>query len=302
MYSLKHKEEKKNQSSHPTQDAVNDSHPITSKIAELRKNFQQPDAQTVRPRVAPRPLAFRPQAPLRTEPFQQTMKSPVASEPVTPANTTINSSTRTSTKTTTGDTQTPKAAPAPTSTPASTNSVKKPFTLYRADNRSFDELQKSSPEGFKAWVHLDSEKARKFASVFMGNDNVESLPKHIIDEINKWKKGGTPKLSDLSTFIKYTKDRSTVWVSTAVNTEAGGQSAGAPLYEISMELYEFEVDKGKLVPLPNGRTRNMKPSILLNAQNLEDATIIALNHGPVDDAEISFLTTIPMKKLNPYRR
>ncbi len=284
MYSLKQKEEKKNPSPRPAQDIVNDEHVITSRIAELRKNFQQTDAQTVRPHIASRPL--------RTTPFQQTTKTPVSSEVSIPASTT--------TKASVSNTQTPKAIP--TSTPMAANGVKKPFTLYRADNRGFEELQKNSPEGFKAWVHLDSEKARKFASVFLGNNNAESLPKHIIDEINKWKKAGTPKLSDLSTFIKNTKDRSTVWVSTAVNTEAGGQSSGAPLYEISMELYEFGVDKGKLVPLPNGRTGNVKPSILLDTQNLEDATIIALNHGPMNDAEISFLTTIPMKNLKPYIR
>ncbi|KMJ47012.1 hypothetical protein AB204_00510 [Xenorhabdus khoisanae] len=288
MYSLKQKEEKKNHSPRPTQNTVNGDHAITPRIAELRKNFQQLNSQTVRPRVAPRPLHSL----SKTGPFQQATKAPIASEIITPVSA--------ATKTFTSNTQNPKVTP--TSTSAPTNGVKKSFTLYRADNRSFEELQKSSPEGFKAWVHLDSEKARKFASVFLGNDNVESLPKHIIDEINKWKKGGTPKLSDLSTFIKYTKDRSTVWVSTAVNTEAGGQSSGAPLYEISMELYEFGVDKGKLVPLPNGRTGNMKPSIHLDTQNLADATIIALNHGPVNDAEMSFLTTIPMSNLKPYRR
>ncbi|MBD2814853.1 hypothetical protein ID850_08760 [Xenorhabdus sp. Flor] len=279
MYCLKQKEEKKNPSSRPAQDIVNGEQVITSRIAELRKNFQQSDVQTVRPHIASRPL--------RTAPFQQATKAPLDS-----ASTFV--------KTSASDIQNPKATP--TSTPVPANGVKKPFTLYRADNRRFEELQESSPEGFKAWVHLDSEKARKFASVFLGNDNVESLPKHIVDEINKWKKAGTPKLSDLSTFIKYTKDRSTVWVSTAVNTEAGGQSSGAPLYEISMALYEFGVDKGKLVPLPNGRTGNMKPSILLDTQNLEDATIIALNHGPVNDAEMSFLTTIPMKNLKPYNK
>ncbi|PHM29691.1 hypothetical protein [Xenorhabdus budapestensis] len=284
MYCLKQKEEKKNPSFRPTQDTVNSENVITSRIAELRKNFQQPDSQTqtMRPCVAPRPLYSL----LKTRPFQQATKAPMASA-------------STSIKTSVSDIRNPKATP--TSTPALTG-VKKSFTLYRADNRNFEELQKNSPEGFKAWVHLDSEKARKFASVFLGNDNVENLPKHIIDEINKWKKAGTPKLSDLSTFIKYTKDRSTVWVSTAVNTEVGGQSSGAPLYEISMELYEFGVDKGKLVPLPNGRMGNMKPSILLDTQNLEDATIIALNHGPVNDAEMSFLTTIPMSCLKSYKR
>ncbi|SFU61379.1 hypothetical protein [Xenorhabdus koppenhoeferi] len=41
MYSFKHKEEKKNQSCRPNQDTANDSHATTSRIAELKKNFQQ---------------------------------------------------------------------------------------------------------------------------------------------------------------------------------------------------------------------------------------------------------------------
>lgn len=179
-----------------------------------------------------------------------------------------------------------------------TEKGKKPFVLYRADNRSYNEMQTSSPEGFKAWTHLDTASARKFANVFTGNKDTSGLPKGLIENINKW--GTSPKLADLSTFIKYTKDRSTVWVSTAINTEAGGQSSGAPLYEISMNLYESKILRQKMTLSPEGRTKNMEYTLLTDKPDIEQSTVIALNHGPVGDEEISFLTTIPMQYIKPY--
>ncbi|MEB0222998.1 hypothetical protein QN407_04590 [Pseudomonas sp. 10S4] len=172
------------------------------------------------------------------------------------------------------------------------------FTLYRADKRTYENLQQSSPGGFTAWVPLNTEQARKFASIFVGGKDTSGLPKHIVENIGKW--GGKPKLNDLSTYIKYTKDKSTVWVSTAINTEAGGQSAGAPLYEISMVLNEFKIGRDGLEPLPEGRSKNMEFSLLLDGSSIETSQVIALNHGPKDDAEVSFLTKIPMSNIQPY--
>lgn len=177
---------------------------------------------------------------------------------------------------------------------------KKKYTLYRADNRTYDDLKNRFPEGFKAWVPLSTEMARKFTNVFVGGKDTSGLPKDVVENIKKW--GDKPRLGDLSTYIKYTKDRSTVWVSTAINTEAGGQSSGAPLYEISMDLNEFKIMKDRLEPLPGGRTRNMEFSLLLDGSSIDCSAVIALNHGPKDDAEISFLTTIPMKYIQPYKR
>lgn len=172
------------------------------------------------------------------------------------------------------------------------------FTLYRADTRTYEKLQQSSPEGFTAWVPLNTEQARKFASVFVGSKDTSGLPKHVVENIEKW--GIKPKLNDLSTYIKYTKDKSTVWVSTAINTEAGGQSTGAPLYEISMTLYEFKIGRNGLEPLLGGRSKNMEFSLLLDSSSIETSQVIALNHGPKDDAEVSFLTKIPMSNIKPY--
>ena len=175
---------------------------------------------------------------------------------------------------------------------------RKKFTLYRADGRSFEELQNKYPEGFKAWVPLNSEQARKLASIFTGSKDTTGLPKSLVDNINKW--GASPKLADLSTYIKYTKDRSTVWVSTAINTAAGGQSSGAPLYEISMELFESKIFKQKAVLVPEGRKKNMEFSLLTDKPDISQSSIIALNHGPLGDEEISFITRIPLSNVKPY--
>lgn len=175
---------------------------------------------------------------------------------------------------------------------------RKKFTLYRADGRNFEELQNKYPEGFKAWVPLNTEQARKLASIFTGSKDTTGLPKHLVDNINKW--GPSPKLADLSTYIKYTKDHSTVWVSTAINTEAGGQSSGAPLYEISMELFESKIFKQKAVLAPEGRKKNMEFSLLTDKPDISQSSIIALNHGPLGDEEISFITRIPLSNVKPY--
>lgn len=172
------------------------------------------------------------------------------------------------------------------------------FTFYRADNRAYEQLKNSSPEGFTAWVPLDVVQARKLASIFVGGKDTSGLPKHVVENITKW--GGKPKLNDLSTYIKYTKDKSTVWVSTAINTEAGGQSSGAPLYEITMVLNEFKIGRTGLEPLLGGRSKNMEFSLLLDGSSIENSQVIALNHGPKDDAEVSFLTKIPMSNIKPF--
>lgn len=200
----------------------------------------------------------------------------------------------------------PPAAPSPDQPIAGTSagtpsaSGKKHFTLYRADNRTWDEMAQKFPQGFTAWQALSTQQARQVTRAFIGQKDTAGLPKDLAKNMDGW--GAKPKLSDLSTYIKYTKDRTTSWVSTAVNTEAGGQSSNAPLYEINMDLYEFSVGADKLVPLPGGREKNMVFSFLLDAPDLESANIIALNHGPVNDAEISFLTRIPLETMKPYNR
>lgn len=171
------------------------------------------------------------------------------------------------------------------------------YTLYRADTRTLERMRTDFPAGFSAWVPLGVEGARTFMGAFLGGRETSGLPAHVVGQIGKW---GNPKLRDLSQYIKYTKDKSTVWVSTAINTEAGGQSSGAPLHKISAHLYEFEIVDNRLVPLPDGRRNALKPSLLLDAPTLEASSLIALNHGPLHDAEISFFTPIPLSMVESY--
>ncbi|MBN3821909.1 hypothetical protein G3N57_37775, partial [Paraburkholderia sp. Se-20369] len=171
------------------------------------------------------------------------------------------------------------------------------YTLYRADARTLERMRTDFPAGFTAWVPLGAEGARTLMRAFLGGKETSGLPKHVVDQIGKW---GNPQLNDLSQYIKYTKDQSTVWVSTAINTEAGGQSSGAPLHKISARLYEFEIKDNRLVPLPDGRRSLVKPSLMLDAPTLEASSLIALNHGPLEDAEISFFTPIPLSMVASY--
>ncbi|ERT14989.1 RHS repeat-associated core domain-containing protein [Photorhabdus temperata] len=279
---------------------------IAERIAALQKNRVTDSASSLanatnvttnpRPSVAPKPISTKAQTSNQsaTPPISSTSIKSVTSKLSVAAS--LNPVEHKSAT----ETSPPESSQPSASGTTSTDLQKKKFTLYRADNRSFEEMQSKFPEGFKAWTHLNTEMAQKFTNIFTGLKDTSGLPKETAENINKW--GQNPQLKDLSTYIKYTKDKSTVWVSTAVNTEAGGQSSGAPLYEITMDLYEFAINKKTLVPLPEGRTKNMVPSLLLDTPKIDTASIIALNHGPVNDAEISFLTTIPLKNVRPYKR
>ncbi|WP_248919896.1 RHS repeat protein [Pseudomonas entomophila] len=184
---------------------------------------------------------------------------------------------------------------------AGAEAVKKSYTFYRVDGRDFETLKKNSPEGFRAWQPLDTSASRKLVNVFLGGKDISGLPKNLSEEIKRM--GASPSLQDLSRYIKVTKDRSTTtWVSAAVNTNGGGQSGGSPVYEISMELYEFVVVKKKLAPHLGGAAGVMKPTIFMDAIEPDKATIVALGHGPDDDREVSFLSLIPMKNIKPHNR
>ncbi|TDB53641.1 toxin [Photorhabdus khanii subsp. guanajuatensis] len=279
---------------------------IAERIAALQKNRVTDSASSLanatnvttnpRPSVAPKPISTKAQT------SNQSATPPISSTSIKSITSTLSVATSLNPveHESAAETSPPESSQSSALGTTSMDIQKKKFTLYRADNRSFEEMQSKFPEGFKAWTHLNTEMARKFTNIFTGLKDTSGLPKETAENINKW--GQNPQLKDLSTYIKYTKDKSTVWVSTAVNTEAGGQSSGAPLYEITMDLYEFAINKKTLVPLPEGRTKNMVPSLLLDTPKIDTASIIALNHGPVNDAEISFLTTIPLKNVRPYKR
>jgi hypothetical protein len=163
--------------------------------------------------------------------------------------------------------------------------------LYRADSRDYAKMCKEFPRGFEAWRPLSLAQAKTLVRLFIGERDRDGLPKLVVDA---WASSARPTLTDLSTLIKYTKDRTTFWVSTAINTDCGGQSSGAPIHHIRVALKEFVPQGSSFVPLTMGRTSDLKPSILFDADDLDSATLIAINHGPRKDAEVSFLTSIPI--------
>lgn len=165
--------------------------------------------------------------------------------------------------------------------------------LYRADTRTPETMRTKFRDGFKAWCPLTLEQARKFAQLFAGSTDSKGLPPHLVKQFGKG-----AKLNDLSAYIKWTKNKtSTVWISTAINKDCGGQSSGATIYEMSIDLKEFEITGAVLSALPGGRKSNLKPSVVLDGDSIDKSTLIAINHGPVHDAEVAFLTTIPINKI-----
>ncbi|WP_165948015.1 hypothetical protein, partial [Burkholderia pyrrocinia] len=84
----------------------------------------------------------------------------------------------------------------------------------------------------------------------------------------------------------------------SINKEGGGQSSGAPIYGFETKLYAYEISGGNLVSLPNGRTGNLKPALLMDGTDIDSSTIFAIDHGPLSDAEISFFTPIPKSYLH----
>lgn len=160
--------------------------------------------------------------------------------------------------------------------------------LYRADGRTMAEIRER--DGFQAWCPLDLQQARKFACLFTGSTDDAGLPAHLQEQFGDGKK----KLNDLSAYIKWTKDKSsTVWISTAINDDCGGQGSGGSIFRIEADLKEYDISGSNLVLLQEGRRSNLKPSLVLDGDTIMTSTIIALNHGPKDDAEVSFLTAIP---------
>jgi hypothetical protein len=86
--------------------------------------------------------------------------------------------------------------------------------------------------GFKSWANTTIEHAKAIAKLFLGEKEGD-LPEPIKEHL----KGNSIKTTlDMSTHIKYTKSRTTSWVSTAINEDCGGQSGGAPIYKVTVEV------------------------------------------------------------------
>lgn len=165
--------------------------------------------------------------------------------------------------------------------------------LYRADKRSLEQLTKAG--GFKSWADTTIEQARSIAKLCMGQ-TPGGLPQPIVEHL---KGNQIKKTLDMSTHIKYTKSGTTSWVSSAINEDCGGQSGGAPIYKITVDVEPYEVRNKELQA--QSVYKQMNPALLLDDKNVDKATIIGLMHGPKDDAEVSFFSPIPMQYIKLHK-
>jgi len=113
----------------------------------------------------------------------------------------------------------------------------------------------------------------------------------------------TPGLKDVMATIKRVlKDTRAFWVSTSLNQECGGYNDGKNnVYQFTLpkELKQYALVKdesGTRLEKIKDRTDALQPSICMDGDALDgsDSSIIAINSGPLNDVEISFLTTLPL--------
>jgi len=113
----------------------------------------------------------------------------------------------------------------------------------------------------------------------------------------------TPGLKDVVASIKrILKDTRAFWISTSLNEECGGYNDGKNnVYQFTLpkELRQYVVVKdenGTRLEKIKDRTDALQPSICMDgdATDGSDSNIIAINSGPLNDVEISFLTSLPL--------
>jgi hypothetical protein len=110
-------------------------------------------------------------------------------------------------------------------------------------------------------------------------------------------------LSDVAATIKRVlKDTRAFWISTSVNAACGGYATRGDYnvyrFTLPVALNQYELELGEKVntlkPV-TARSSDTVPTICFDGPaDGSDATIVALNIGPLDDCEISFLTHIPL--------
>ncbi len=179
-----------------------------------------------------------------------------------------------------------------------------PITVvHRSDDRDKNAVDKAG--GFKCWnANWSSQtsnlnNARIFITKLMDpKTDVTKLDKQAQAILAPVPYGFKPGAADanLLTVMELIKRNKGVhwafWVSTSVNRECGGMIM-KHLYQVVLPkpLNLYEISAGKLIKIEN-RRGNLKPCICLDGTSLKDSEIIALNTGPLEDVEISFLTTL----------
>jgi hypothetical protein len=177
--------------------------------------------------------------------------------------------------------------------------------VHRTDDRDIDDLKK---RGFDCQNGMWSVRNAVFAKMFIAKlldskHDASKLPAFaqevlaptpIIFKKNEFQE---KTLLDVMAFIKrVTKDTRAFWVSTSVNNKVGGQDK-KHLYKVKLPvpLKQYEITGTgpvKTLKALDDRTDPLTPSLCLDNPSFNNAKIIAINSGPLNDVEISFLTTI----------
>lgn len=189
-----------------------------------------------------------------------------------------------------------------------------PITIvHRADGRKLDDKSITGAGGFACFnpdwsvAKHNLENARAFVSKLL--DSSVEFPKRkgfelateILTPVASKVKGKDgkptmtqPSLVDVSAAIKrILKDRRAFWVSTSVNEECGGYNNGKNRvykFNLAKPLENYNINAGKLVK--GDRKGNLSAGICMDNADYAKATIIAVNSGPLNDVELSFLTTL----------
>lgn len=171
--------------------------------------------------------------------------------------------------------------------------------VHRADSRDLSDS--TMKNGFTAmngdWAAKSVDNARLFLKKLLAD-------KTDVSKLKGWDLAktlfarGVPNLMDISRTIKENlKDKRVFWVSTSVNKDCGGYATRDDynVYEITPKkpLKQYKIEKGEF-KLITKRDKALQPSICFDgdAADGSDSNVIAINSGPLDDEEISFLTTL----------
>jgi hypothetical protein len=183
--------------------------------------------------------------------------------------------------------------------------------VHRADGRDLNHASITKVKGFGSqngdWAADSLKNARLFMKKMLGDKTDVSkqkgwpLAKQFFDK-------GVPGLMDIERTIKEKlKDKDVFWVSTSENDQCGGYATKDEynVYEFTLpkelKLYTLDKDKFKLIDKREGR---MKPCFCFDGKALDgsDSEIIGFNSGPLDDVEISFLTTLTDKWVKQLKK
>lgn len=192
-----------------------------------------------------------------------------------------------------------------------------PITIvHRADGRKLNDKSIVAADGFACfngdWAaakdrRTNLENARAFVSKLL--DSSVALPAgrafelatEILTPVASKVKGKDgkpimtqPSLIDVSAAIKrILKDRRAFWISTSVNEECGGYNNGKNRvykFNLANPLENYNINGGRLVK--GDRKGNLSAGLVMDNPDYTRATIIAVNSGPLNDVELSFLTTL----------